>query len=50
MDSFGKVTKSRFLLKLVEPNYTLKQNQYFGQTQHEFFKSRKGEKTTPDPG
>lgn len=36
-DSFGSIHKKRFTLKIVDPNYTLKINPYFGQTQFEYF-------------
>ncbi len=36
-DSFDNNHKKKFTLKLVDPNYTLKINPYFGQTQNEYF-------------
>ena len=36
-DSFDKTHKKKFTINLVDPDYTLKANPYFGQTQHEYF-------------
>lgn len=35
-DVFGKSHKKKFTIKMVEPDYTLKFNPYFGQTQFEY--------------
>jgi len=37
-DSFNKTHRKSFNLELVEPNYALKFNPYFGQTETEYFK------------
>lgn len=39
MDSFDKSHTKRFDLKLVDPNYALKFNPLFGQTQKEYFRA-----------
>jgi hypothetical protein len=42
-DAFGKIHKKKFTIKLVDPNYTLKINPYFGQTQYEYFIEKENE-------
>jgi hypothetical protein len=36
-DSYGKIHKKKFKLKLVDTEYSLKLNSFFGQTQYEYF-------------
>lgn len=36
-DAFGKSHNKKFTIELVDPNYSLKFNPYFGQTQYEYF-------------